>query len=144
MFVKVVDILQNSCNKIPVIRWFCINIKSTCNNWLKFETYTDNRIQMQILRAKLQENMYLLIILDPTADADTSVDACLIYRWRLPIKSFRKTTRNRISFYYRTPLVAHTLENSLACARPVLLPDRSLVNHWLPLQMECLGIIIAK
>lgn len=61
MFVKVVDILHYSCNMIRYYDDFCINIKSTCNNWLKFETYTDNRIQMQILRAKLQENMYLLL-----------------------------------------------------------------------------------
>lgn len=55
MFVKVVDILHYSCNMIRYYDDFCINIKSTCNNYSKFETYTGNRKQMQMLRAKLME-----------------------------------------------------------------------------------------
>lgn len=63
MFVKVVDILQYSCNKITgnTMILHVNNIESTCNNYSKFETYTGNRKQMQILRAKLQENRYLLL-----------------------------------------------------------------------------------
>lgn len=42
MFVKVVDILYYSCNMIWYCDDFCINIKSICNNYLKFEMYIGN------------------------------------------------------------------------------------------------------
>lgn len=123
-----------------------LHIKSTVNVLHLAVYYINNLVKIQNVHRSITSKTtikHLLTVSDSWCwHPYWCLAVCLIYRWRLPIKSFRKTIRNRNSFYYRKLLVAHTLGNSLTCTWSVLLTERSLVDHWLSLQMECLRIIL--